>query len=152
MSRLEKLARKQIERRLKKLRPVGDWQRPPLGWIRAMREALGMTAEQLAARLDVTQPRIFALEKAEARGAASVASLERAAEAMGCTLVYALVPNEPLEEMIRERARRVADDRLARVNQTMRLEGQGLEAEDLAEERERLIEELLNGSPKRLWD
>jgi predicted DNA-binding mobile mystery protein A len=147
MSRLDKLARKQIERRLQKLRPVGELQRPARGWIRAMREAMGMTAAQLAARLDVTQPRIFALEKAEARGAASVVSLERAAEAMGCTLVYALVPNEPLEEMIRERARRVAEERLARANQTMRLE-----PEDLEEERERLIEELLNGSPRRLWD
>ena len=40
--------------------------RPPKGWIRAIRDALGMTAEQLGERLQITQPSVQRLEQSEA--------------------------------------------------------------------------------------
>src|SRR6187402_1584857 len=98
------LARKHLDRRLSGLKPVSDWARPPRGWIRAIRDAVGMTAEQLATRIGVSQPRVMAIEKAEARGSLTLQSLTRAAEALDCTLVYALVPNESLDVMVRKRA------------------------------------------------
>jgi predicted DNA-binding mobile mystery protein A len=147
----DELARKHLDRRLARLQPVEELARPPRGWLRAIREALGMTSAQLAARLKVSQPRILAMEKAEQRGAITLDTLERAAQALDCTLVYALVPNGSLDGLVRERASKIAAERLARLDHSMRLEDQGVPAETLDAERERLAEELLR-HPRRLWD
>jgi predicted DNA-binding mobile mystery protein A len=148
----EALARKNLERRLAPLRKTNDFVRPPRGWIKAIREALGMTTAQLAQRIGLSQPRIPQVEKAETDGAVTLKTLRQVAEGLNCTLVYALVPNQPLDDMLRERARQLADGQLARTHHTMKLENQALEPHDLKAERERLIDELLRGSPRRLWD
>jgi predicted DNA-binding mobile mystery protein A len=75
----------------------------------------------------------------------------RAARALDCTLVYALVPNGSLDGLVREQARKVAAETVSRVDHSMKLEGQGVPAGTLEEERERLAEELLR-RPRRLWD
>jgi predicted DNA-binding mobile mystery protein A len=145
-------ARRHIERRLGKLRPARQFAQPQRGWIRAVRDALGMSAAKLAERMNVSQPRVFALEKAETRGAVTIASLERAAQALECTLVYALVPNKPIDEVLRKRALRIVTEELARVDHTMRLENQGMSAAELKEERLRLAADLIREYPRRLWD
>ena len=126
--------------------------RPPRGWLRAIRDALGMTTAQYAARLGVSQPRISALEKSEAEETVTLATLRRAAEALDCQLVYAIVPNQSLTQTQRERAILVAEKQLARTGHTMRLEDQGLSVNNMARERDRLVDELLRGDPRRLWD
>src|SRR5476651_67154 len=103
-------AAEQLDRRLADIGRFSEYAaKPPRGWIRAIRDALGMTTSQLAKRMGVTQPRISELERAEASGNIGLRSLERAAEAMGCRLVYVLVPLAPLSETVRERAERLAD-------------------------------------------
>src|SRR6187402_1933212 len=72
------LARKHLERRFAPLRAV-EFAAPPRGWLRAIREAIGMTAEQLASRREVATSRIYALEKAEVTGATTLNSLREAA-------------------------------------------------------------------------
>jgi predicted DNA-binding mobile mystery protein A len=146
------LARKHLERRLAPLRGRQDLMRPPHGWLRAIRDALGMTTRQLAQRMGKVQSAIVDLEKSEARETVSLAKLRKAAAAMDCALVYALVPNRPIEDILRARAEQVADRQLARASHTMALENQGLDQPALAAERERLVEELLRGSITRLWD
>jgi predicted DNA-binding mobile mystery protein A len=148
---MDALARKHLDKRLDRLRPTEAFARPPRGWVRAIRDALGMTAEQLAKRLHVSQSRVSALERAEVDDSVTLATLRRAAEALDCTLVYALVPRQPLEKQLMERARAVAAEKLSRVDQTMRLEDQGVSAEELNSERERLARELAE-HPRRLWD
>jgi predicted DNA-binding mobile mystery protein A len=137
-----------------RLAPLRTWSasKPPKGWLRAIRDALHMTMEQYAERLDVKQPRISALEKSEIDETASLATMRRAAEALGCRFVYAIVPDQPLDQMLREQAARKADQQLSRMNHTMRLESQGLTDSDLKQARERLIDELLRTSHRRLWD
>ena len=146
-------ASQQLDRRFANLKPLADAATPPpRGWIRAVRDGLGMTAAQLAERIGVRQPRISELERAEASGHITVKSLERAAEAMGCRLVYALVPVKPLTEMIEERAAMLADRHLASVEQTMRLEDQSVtDKARHSEAYQRLIDELVR-RPARLWD
>jgi predicted DNA-binding mobile mystery protein A len=146
------LARKNLDRRLSPLRKSGDLTRPPRGWVKAIREALGMTTAQLAARIGLSQSRVAQLEKAEIDDSITLRTLRQAAEGLGCTLAYVLVPNEPLDEMVKERARQAADRQLARTHHTMRLENQALEARDLKAERQRLIDELIRGNPRRLWE
>jgi predicted DNA-binding mobile mystery protein A len=146
-------AHQQLDRRFAKLKPLTkEAARPPRGWIRAIREALGMTTGQLAKRLGVHQPRVIELEHGERTGNITVKSLERAAEALGCRLVYAFVPNEPLTDTIRKRASVIADQQLASVDQTMRLEAQGVDdTAQRQEARQRLADKLLR-RPARLWD
>jgi predicted DNA-binding mobile mystery protein A len=99
-------------------------QPPPKGWVRAIRDALGMSGAQLAQRIGVTAQTIDSLEKSETAGTLQLKNLRRLAEAMDCTLVYALVPNRPLTQMVNERAREIALHDLSRVAHTMRLEAQ----------------------------
>jgi predicted DNA-binding mobile mystery protein A len=142
------LARKHLDRRL----AAQDLARPPRGWIRAIRDALGMTSAQLAKRIGVSQSRIPRIEKGEIEGSLTLRTLRAVAEGLDCTLVYALVPNQPLDQRVRERAREAAERQLARTHHTMRLEDQALEPRELEAERERLVGELLRGDPRRLWD
>ena len=67
-----------------------------------------MTTGQLAKRLGVHEPRVIELERGEASGNITIKSLERAAEALGCRLVYALIPEEPLTDTIRKRTSAVS--------------------------------------------
>jgi predicted DNA-binding mobile mystery protein A len=102
--------------------------------------------------MGVSQPRITQLEKSEVDGSVTLDSLERAARAMGCRVVYAIVPERPFGDTLQERAAEIAHRQLASVEQTMRLEDQGVP--DRARQNEglqRLIKELLR-RPARLWD
>ena len=146
------LARQQLDRRFAALRKTGDFARPQRGWIKAIREALGMSTTQLARRLRVSQTRVSQIEKAETESAIRLQTLKQVAEALDCTLVYALVPNKPLEGMVRDRAAHIADLQLARTNHTMSLENQALGSSALMAERERLIRQLIEGEPRRLWE
>jgi predicted DNA-binding mobile mystery protein A len=133
---------------------VRNWSaaRPPRGWLRAIRDALGLTTKQFARRLGVSQPRIVALEKGEVDETVTLASLRRAAEALDCQLVYVLTPNRPLVDMLRVRAEAKADAQLEGVGHTMRLENQALTTSDQRRQREILIDQLLRGNLSRLWD
>lgn len=73
-------------------RPIGEIVRPAPGWLRIIREALGITLTDLAKRLKVTPPAVRSFEQAEAEDRITLASLRRTADAMGCELVYALIP------------------------------------------------------------
>lgn len=141
-----------LDARFADLRPLAAMHRPPKGWIRAIRDALGMTAAQLAKRLGVSQPRVVELEQSEVSGSVTLNTLQRAAEALGCRFVYALIPERPLAETVRTRAEAVAQRQLAPVQQTMRLENQSVSDKAASDRlRNQLIEELLR-RPARLWD
>jgi len=73
--------------------------------LRAVRQALGIPVEEIARTLGMNRSVLFALEQSEERGTISMQSMERVASAMGCKLVYAIVPlaGRTLEEMGEER-------------------------------------------------
>lgn len=104
-ARIAAQSRARLDERFAHIRPVDQLRPPARGWIKAIREALGMSTAQLAQRMGVRQPSIVGLERSEAEGRIELASLRRVAEALDCTLVYALVPNTPLATTVRERAR-----------------------------------------------
>ena len=144
-------AARALDERLAPLR-LWDATRPSRGWLRAIRDALGMSTRQGARRMGVSQPQVVAYEKAEAEGSITLGTLRRAAEALDCELVYALVPKSPLMDTLRIRAEAVAGARLVRLEHTMRLENQEVTAPELRRQRERMIDELLRGKLRRLWD
>jgi predicted DNA-binding mobile mystery protein A len=67
---------------------------PARGWLRAVREAIGLTQRQVAAGAAVKRQSYAQFEVAEEQGTISIASLRRAAGAMDCELVYFIVPRE----------------------------------------------------------
>jgi predicted DNA-binding mobile mystery protein A len=117
-------ARQRLDERLMALKPEGRFTAPPKGWVRAIRDALGMTGVQFAKRLHIRPQSVDALERSEADGVIQIKTLRRAAQALDCTLVYALVPNTSLEGAVYERARKQAMRDLGRVAHTMKLEAQ----------------------------
>lgn len=146
------LAADQLDRRFEEVRPLlKQLSRPQRGWVKAIREGLGMTSAQVADRLGIRQPSFAELEKSEAEKRITLASLERAAEALDCRLVYVLVPNRPLSEKLAERADEVAEEQLTAVEQTMKLEKQSVtNARQRASLKQRLVMQLLD-KPSRLW-
>jgi predicted DNA-binding mobile mystery protein A len=142
-------SRAHLDKRFKQIQPVKRYAAPVHGWIKAVRGALGMSTAQLAARLGVKQPSIVALEQSEAKGTIELATLRRAAEALGCTLVYALVPNKPLESTVRERARVFAQHRRDAVEHTMLLENQKVKGK---RRKPRLDDIVRETNPRLFWD
>jgi predicted DNA-binding mobile mystery protein A len=145
------LARKQLDKRLDFLRGSDALTRPPRGWIKAIREALGMTTAQLGVRMGVSQPRVVEIEKAEAASALTLDTLERAARAMDCKLVYAFVPRKPLGSLIEDRARMIAKERLAVTGHTMALEAQSVSDEDGKEQLEQVARQIAEKPGSSLW-
>lgn len=141
-------ARRSLDRILTPYRTVHR-RPPPKGWIRAIRDALGMTAEQLAERMRITQPSVHRLEQSEAEGTIQLKTLRRAAEALDCEVVYALVPRASLRETYESAASAVARRELRRVSHTMALEDQAVEDEDEDERLRRFIADELN--PRDVW-
>jgi hypothetical protein len=78
--------------------------------------------------------------------------MRRAAAAMGCEFVYAVVPPAPVLDVLRVQATKQARVELARATEQMSLDGQVLTPEQMDLETERLaLEKLVNLSP-RLWE
>jgi predicted DNA-binding mobile mystery protein A len=135
---------------------LANWRRladaaPKGGWLRAIRETLGMTTAQLARRLGVAQQAIAKFERNEAAGKITLASLARVAEALECRVTYAVVPAKPLGEMRRTRALALAASLTKPVAHSMRLEAQGISDRETRRQRKELAEELLRGSSRKLW-
>lgn len=145
------MARRQLDKRLNSLRE-SNFARPQRGWIKAVREALGMTTRQLAARIGVGQSRAVDIEKAEMTGAITLDSLRRAALALDCELVYALIPRKSLETLVEHRAETVAKRRIKTARHTMELEDQGVDKVDEQEQIKRLTKQLVEKSNSKLWD
>jgi predicted DNA-binding mobile mystery protein A len=142
-------SRSHLDKRYGDFRPIERFAPPIRGWIKAVREALGMTTTQLARRLKVSQPTVSEIESSELRGTIELATLRRVAEALDCKVVYALVPNRPLEAMARDQARKVARRRLAAVDHTMLLESQQVAQEEIEA---RLDDVARDIKPRDLWD
>jgi len=143
-------ARERLDERLNAVKPAGRFAVPPKGWIRAIRDALGMTGRQLGHRMGVTPQTVAELERSEASGTIRLATLRRAAEALDCTLVYALVPNTSLAEAVAVRARLVAARDLARVSRSMALEDQAVDDADPERRLHDYSERALRG--RDLWE
>ena len=133
--------------------PLPDGAAPPRGgWVRAIREALGMTQAQLGDRVHVSRQSVQDMEKAEAERRITLDSLDRLAQAMGCRVVYALVPeNGSLDDLRTRRADALAEAMLKPTDHSMKLEAQGVSAIERKRQRKLLAQALLRDSPRKLW-
>jgi predicted DNA-binding mobile mystery protein A len=150
MAKQAQAARRHLDKRFAHIRQSGWLMAPQRGWIRAIRDALGMSAAQLAKRLGVSQPTVTAMEQGEVERSITLATLDRAAQALGCRVVYALIPENKLEAVVRERAIKIARNRLMHVGHTMLLEDQAVKDSERAQLRS-ATEHVLRENPRNLW-
>jgi len=152
MDRFKHLKIRQVDSALTPLRELQELDRPDAGWIRAIREASGMSIRQLAERMGISKTTVAALERSEAAGTIKLSSLRAVGDALGSDLVYALVPRRSLEDAVRQRARLVAERVVGQVSQSMELEDQGIPAAERKRQVSELAEELWQEMPQELWD
>ncbi len=132
---------------LKKVAP------PPTGWIKAIRNAIGMSMLQLGKRLSITKQSVQDIERREKDGSISLKALREAARALDMQLIYGFVPNDgSLEALIDRKATELAKQIVQRTSNSMKLEDQ----ENSKQRIEKAIEEratiIKNEMPKTLWD
>ncbi len=150
-SNFSELQLRQLDISLNRWRSADLPPRPPSGWVKAIRESLGMAAAHLAARLGVTTSTVTRLETSEADDTISLGTLRRAAEALGCELRYALIPKQSLADTLESRAMSLARQQMAAVSHSMALEAQSTSCETVELQTRALAEELLKGSRRALW-
>lgn len=117
------------------------------GWIKTVREAIGMTVSQLAARLGVTQPRITKMESNEDN--LKLSTMKKAAEAMNCEFVYYFKPKTTFQNLVDEQAQKKAAEVLKTVNVNMALENQGIAEDEAVKD---FASDLINTKIKQIWN
>lgn len=147
-----KAIRDQLDKKLAVLRDFALLGVPQSGWIKSIREALGLSSLQLGKRAGLDQSRISRLENAEKNGNLKLSSMQKIAKGLRMQFVYGFVPEGTLEEMVNARAREIVLKRIEHLNSTMRLEKQGLEEEELKKTFEDMVQKILVEQPKNFWD
>lgn len=149
-NKLSKHKRKILDQKLSHFSKI-NFAVPKSGWIKAIREALGMTTAELGERMKIAASNITILENREINKTTTLETMERAATAMGCKFVYALVPETSLEEVVRIQAKKSAQSLIQEIHHHMKLEKQKVNSEFEKEQINELAEEILNKMDSRLW-
>ena len=126
---------------------------PPSGWIKAIRNTLGMSMQQLANKLSISKQAVLDIEKREVDGSITIKSLRELGRVLDMELVYGFVPKDgSLEAMIEKKANELAAKIVLRTSNTMKLEDQGNSKERIEKAIIERTEEIKNEMPKILWD
>lgn len=149
---LAKTQRKSLDEKLIAFQKAKTVINPKSGWIKAIREALGMSTSQLAARMGIKQSGITLLEQREVSKKVSLEILQRAAEAMNCRLIYALVPKDSLEAIVDIQANAAAKKIIQQTLHSMALEMQTAGKAETSLHLKELTAELKNRLDRRLWE
>ena len=127
--------------------------KPPTGWIKAIRTAIGMSMQQLGNKLNVSKQGIMDIEKREKDGSITIKSLREIARAMDMQLVYGFVPNDgSLDALIEKRATELATQIVMRTANTMKLEDQANSKKRIETAIRERAAAIKNEMPKILWD
>src|SRR5260370_5236874 len=122
---LRELRLTQLDRNLESFAGTASVSRTKRGWLRAVREALGITIRQVARNMRKTPQTVASFEKSEETHRITLQTLRRYAEAMECELVYAIVPKAgSLKQLAENWARKRAESDVLAVEHTMALEDQ----------------------------
>ena len=66
-------------------------------WLRSARKAQNLKGIELAKRMAVSPARISMMERDEAHGALTLKMMQKAAQALDCEFVYAVIPKSALK-------------------------------------------------------
>lgn len=116
--------RRILDNRFKSMPPASAFAVPQTGWIRSIRESLGMSAADLGHRLGIAPQSVLTLESSEIESRARLDTLKKAAAAMDCTFVYAFLPETSLEEFVQRQIKNLVAEKMKKVSHSMKLEDQ----------------------------
>ena len=151
--RNDKLQFQQLNEKMDQLNGMQHVIVPPIGWIKAIRNGIGMSMEQLGRKLSITKQGVMDIEKREMEGAITIKAMQEIAKAMDTEFVYGFVPNAgSLEQMIETRALEIAKTIVLRTSTTMKLEDQANSKERIEKAIKERATEIINKTPKILWD
>ena len=150
-SKMRQLRLEQVQASVEAYSDLTRRRTPPRGWLKAIRESLGLTERQQAERLGITGSTLHKSELAEAEDRITLGQLRKLANGLDCELVYALVPRKPLTQVVEDRARAIALEEVGGVAHTMTLEDQRPAADRLRKQVEQRTAELLRGRWSDLW-
>lgn len=145
------IQRDQLDRRFGRLKEKNN-NVPGEGWIRTIRESLGMSSTQLARRLGITKQSLNRIEKNELTGAVTLETLRRVAMALECNVQLALIPNKSLQNILEIRALEVASKIIERTNLHMELEKQETDKSFRQKRIKELADELIRTGDHRIWE
>jgi transcriptional regulator with XRE-family HTH domain len=102
-----KIVRRRLDKEMQPYRRAGMEKDPTGELLRAVRQVLRLPVGEIAGKVGVNRSVLFGLEESERRGTITLRSLSRVAKAMGCKVVYGVVPESGLtfEELAEERMR-----------------------------------------------
>ncbi|GAO99016.1 helix-turn-helix protein [Caedimonas varicaedens] len=125
---------------------------PSQGWIKTIRMALKMTSKQLGKRIQKTQQNVSILEKNEVEGTITLQSLEEMARVLNCKFYYAFIPEDSLEERFKKQILKKAQEEMAYISHSMRLENQDTSREEIEHQMKEIARELEQKNTQRIWD
>ncbi|MNK12048.1 helix-turn-helix protein [compost metagenome] len=146
-----KLRRTQLDRFFKDLF-LSSTKPPKEGWVKEIRQALGMSLQDLAERVGVIKQRVNKIESDEVAGKLTLETLRNVADAMNCDFVYYLVPRgEGLQKTLEKQAQQAAKEVVANTEYSMQLEEQGTGSLAQKQLIESIAQELLQNEDRRIW-
>jgi predicted DNA-binding mobile mystery protein A len=143
----EKNTKKPLSHYFSKLMPFKDVPAPSVGWVRAVRDGLGMSRRQLASRLGVSVSRVQRLEHDEVTGSVTMKTMQRTAEAVDCVFVYAVIPKTSIEDSLQTQGIKKSMQRLGLVE-----DSNIIKDESNAELLNALADQMIDKSKRTLWD
>lgn len=141
----------QLINRVKSARNAHIPRTPKNGWIRTIRQALGMSGAQFAQRIGSTRNKVSILERKEANGNITINQLKELANGLDADFMYCVVPRKDPEQMIEDQAREKATEMIRKTHQNMYLESQHISNEAQEEQIRFLVDEIKRKRGKALW-
>ena len=123
----QKLIRLQLDKQFDEIKHILKFDRPLSGWIKTLRNALGMSATQLAKRMNISQARVSSIESAEIEGSLTLNKINETAKALNCKFVYFLIPEDSLDDIVKKQAIKSVMESHKNVAHSMGLENQSVE-------------------------
>ena len=154
-TKIKKLRRRQLDQMFERFQPLTTELRAKKEWLKEIRLALGITTIQFAKLLNISAPAYVSLEASEKKQTIELQTLHRIAEAVGCKVVYAIVPDRDsggLESILQKRAYKVAEKFVSKISKTMALEEQALEKKEQEFQVQELANELISTLDKKIWN
>ena len=100
-----RLARKRLDVEMRRYRRAGMDKNPTNALLRAVRRVLRVPVAEIAEKMGVCKSVVLDLEAREVKNTVTLRSMSRMAQAMGCKVVYGIVPEggKKLEDLVEER-------------------------------------------------
>ena len=149
----QKLILEQVDRKIHQLRKIEELSIPSSGWVKAIRQSLGMSLRQLGLKMGITAQSVKEIEERELNETISIRVLKQFSHSLNMKFIYGFIPQDKsLEDMIERRAMEIATSIVSRTSMNMKLEDQENSAERIKKAINEKASEIKLEIPKYLWD